>query len=111
MDDEDDCNGDAISPSHFRPEMRKRLQSPAQQLSKSLESGKFEETYDAFYRLLRPVAFDLIMKVPDKSRLDIPVDLGALSAFLHELTVILFADLEPWNSLSRLKGTFITFLR
>ena len=56
----------------------------------------------------RPVLKHLIMNVPDKSRLDIPVDLEALSAFLHELTVILFADLEPWNSLSRLKGTFIT---
>ena len=104
MEEEDDFESEGLSQSHFRPAMRKKLEDPALALSKALESGQVNSTYDAFYRLLRPVAFELILKVPDKSRLDIPVDTEALQAFLFELTAILFEDLTPLNKLQKLKG-------
>lgn len=80
MDEEDDVDFDFdgnITRADFCEDIHDQLKEQSELLHNVLESnGSHSQVFRELFHFIRPIAFKLILDVPDKSRLDIPVDIA-----------------------------------
>ena len=60
----------------FNQTLHNELFDQAQQLHQALDHNDFQETFQELFKFIQPVGFKLIQDIPDKSRLDIPIDIA-----------------------------------
>jgi len=79
MDDDDEIDfGEdyKIAQGDFSQALHNELSDKASLLNSALNGGDFYKSFRELFNFIQPVGFKLIPDVPDKSRLDIPVDVA-----------------------------------
>ena len=85
MDDEEEIGEDfgedygedyKVVPGDFNQKLHNELIDHENRLHNALDANNFQKTFQELFRLIQPVGCRLIQDIPDKSRLDIPIDVA-----------------------------------